>query len=134
MTKCVSQRLLIATTGFVLLVITGCGGGGVKLTEVKGTVTVDGQPVQGLEVSFEPQGVEGGSSLGYTQADGTYELHYPGGKTGAVIGTHTVRVVGSEMDEGGVSVKIPPKYNTQTELTFEVKSGSNTYDIPITTK
>jgi len=125
---------LFAVGTFVLLIAAGCGGGGVRLAEVTGTVTVDGQPTAGLEVRFDPQGGEGGSSLGYTQADGKYEAFYSGGKKGAVVGAHSVHVNPAETDEGGVTIKIPAKYNTASELTFEVKSGKNTFDIAITTK
>jgi len=123
---------LATVVAHVLLVTAGCGSGGVSLAEVTGTVTVDGQPVPGLEVSFEPQGGEGGTSLGYTGADGRYELFYAGGKKGAVIGPHRVQVNPSEMDEGDGLVTIPPRYNAQSELNFEVKSGSNAFDIAIT--
>ncbi|MCH5373622.1 MAG: hypothetical protein JJ992_06570 [Planctomycetes bacterium] len=124
---------LAVILSFVVLVVAGCGGGGVRLAEVSGTVTVDGKPVKGLEVAFDPQGEGAGSSLGYTQADGKYELFYAGGKKGAAVGMHTVRVTAAETDEGPATIQIPAKYNTKSELTFDVAPGTNTYDIPITT-
>jgi hypothetical protein len=127
--RTISATILL---GLGLLAFTGCGGDSVQLGEVKGTVTVDGQPVEGLEVRFNPE--EGGTSLGYTQADGSYELSFPGGAKGAVVGRHTVSVMAAETDDGSAKVEIPVRYNEESELTFEVKSGENTYNIEITTQ
>jgi hypothetical protein len=120
--------------GLMLLVLAGCGGGSVPLGEVTGIVTVDGQPAGGLEVRFNPAGDEGGTSLGNTKADGSYQLFYGGGGNGAVLGSHTVTVTPVETDGEGTPVQIPARYNAQSELTFDVKAGKNTFNIEITTK
>ncbi|MCL4203148.1 MAG: carboxypeptidase regulatory-like domain-containing protein [Pirellulaceae bacterium] len=118
--------------GSMLLVLAGCGGDSVSLGEVTGIVTVDGQPVGGLEVRFNPVGDAGGTSLGYTKADGSYQLFYGGGGNGAVLGSHTVSVTAAETDGEGAPVQIPARYNVQSELTFDVKAGKNTFNIEIT--
>jgi hypothetical protein len=61
--------LLVASVG-----ATGCNSGkrrSVKTVSVSGTVTLDGQPLEGVEVCFEA-GTHIGS--GVTRADGKYDL------------------------------------------------------------
>jgi hypothetical protein len=116
-----------------LAVVIGCGGGP-EMGEVTGTVTLDGNPTANLEVTFDPRDPgQGTTALGYTKADGTYELHYPGDKTGVPVGQYTVSIVGAEVDEeAGEPISIPERYNTQTELTATVEAGSNTIDFDLT--
>ena len=118
----------------VALSVAGCNTGG--LQDVKGKVTFDGRPVAGLEVRFEPiDPTIGTTAMGYTLADGTYQLHYPGDKTGAPAGEYKVSIGGGDTDgETGKRVRVPAKYNTATELTATVKSGSNTFDFDVTSK
>jgi len=110
----------------------GCGSG-FKLAQVSGTVTVDGAPVPNLQVVFEPQDKTQPSSIGFTQADGKYELRCSSGEPGAVPGAHTVRVTTVETDDpAGPPLTIPAKYNTSSQLTNEVKPGANTINVEIT--
>jgi hypothetical protein len=109
----------------------GCGSG-FKLAQVSGKVTVDGAPVPNLQVVFEPQDTTQPSSLGFTKADGTYQLRCTSGEDGAVVGQHIVRVTTVEVDDpAGPPLTIPEKYNTGSQLNFEVKAGENTIDLPI---
>ena len=98
--KTVKMRPAIALLLLAPVLLTGCGGG---LHEVTGKVTLDGRTVPGLEVRFEPKDPSiGTTAIGYTQADGTYRLHYPGDKHGAPAGDYTVRISGGETEgEGG---------------------------------
>ncbi len=118
----------------VALSVAGCGAGG--LQDVTGKVTFDGKPVAGLEVRFEPvDPTIGTTAIGYTVADGTYRLHYPGDKTGAPAGEYKVSIGGGDTDgETGKRVRVPAKYNTATELKATVKSGSNTFNFDTTSK
>lgn len=113
----------------------GCNSGK-PMGRVKGKVTLDGWPVKGLEVNFQPNDPAlGTTATGYTQADGTYRLHYPGDKEGAPAGEYTVSIAGGEADEEtGVKVSIPAKYNSQSELTRTVVAGENTIDFELTSK
>src|SRR5262245_29539592 len=76
--------------------ILACAGAGCRSPDkpvaVRGTVTLDGQPVAGAAVQFVPDG-EGLPAIGETQADGTYALttHEPG--DGAVPGKYMVVIV-----------------------------------------
>ncbi len=116
----------------VALSAAGCRSGG--LQDVTGKVTFDGKPLAGLEVRFEPvDPTVGTTAIGYTVADGTYRLHYPGDKTGAPAGEYKVSIGGGDTDgETGKRVRVPTKYNTATELKATVKSGGNTFDFDVT--
>jgi hypothetical protein len=113
--------------------------GGVKyppLARVSGTVTLDGKPIVGGQVSFLPmqEGLnapsKGGGSAARTDQKGHYVLYYVQDVPGAVIGKHFVQV--SAQSEIGLEM-VPPKYNTSSELVLEVKPGSNPLDIKLTT-
>lgn len=109
----------------------GCGSE-FKLAQVSGTVTVDGAPAANLQVVFEPQDKGQPSSLGFTKADGTYQLRCSSGVDGAVLGQHTVRVTPNEVDDpAGPPLTIPAKYNTSSQLMHEVKAGENKIDLQI---
>ncbi|MFO7906637.1 MAG: carboxypeptidase-like regulatory domain-containing protein [Planctomycetota bacterium] len=150
------MRISVVALCVVCLTCMGCGPGGPELGKVSGKVTMDGEPLDNALVTFSP--VEGGrSSSGKTDENGNYTLSFAD-RTGAVVGTHKVSVttltevegedmseVGSDSDAymeqamGGasdydnatVTEQIPAKYNTETELTFEVESGKNTHDIEL---
>ncbi|HET6573307.1 MAG TPA: hypothetical protein VFG68_06885 [Fimbriiglobus sp.] len=132
--KTVKSWALVALSILTAGLVGGCGGG---LSEVTGKVTLDGRPVRGLEVRFEPNDPSiGTTAIGYTQADGTYRLHYPGDKIGAPAGEYTVHISGGE--SGGEAdlppVRVAAKYNSASKLTATVKSGTNTFDFDVTSK
>lgn len=89
---------------------------------VTGKVTYGGQPLRAVEVQFDPVG-PGRNSVGYTNADGEYTLQYTASQAGALVGQHNVAV----FDRSG-QTSIPAEF---TRLTFEVKPGSNRFDIEI---
>lgn len=150
------MRISVVALCVVCLTCMGCGSGGPDLGEVSGTVTMDGEPLDNALVTFTP--VEGGrSSTGKTDENGNYTLSFAD-RTGALVGTHEVSVMtltdvegedmsevssdsdaymeqamggASDYDNATVTEQIPAKYNTETELTFEVESGKNTYDIEL---
>lgn len=140
----------------ILVVLCGCGGGGsdVKTAPVSGTVTVDGKPVEGLLVRFEPAAAEGSmkegwsDSSGVTDAQGRYRLATPTGQSGALIGPHGVTISEAptaEMvdatTEGAAAPKTKPKpglparYNAQSTLKFVVpKEGTKEADFGLASK
>jgi hypothetical protein len=115
-------------------------------------VTLDDKPLPNALVTFVPEG--GASpSTGTTDASGKYQLICQDRK-GAVVGKHNVSVTvlpeakpvqsmtsddpNYEKQATGAAAYTPPKlptiparYNTKTELQFEVKSGSNEFNIPL---
>lgn len=91
------------------------------LAEVSGTVTLDGKPLAGATVIFQP--VEGGrSSQGRTDASGRYELVYLRDIEGAIVGQHEVSI--TTFSEESPEERVPAKYNRQTELLVEVAPGA----------
>lgn len=101
------------------------------LYSVTGTVTLDGKPLEGAVVAFQPK-TEGakpnlklGMSVGKTNKEGKYTLSYAliDGKTyyGAVAGPHYVTI---RVDDPATQVEmLPPHYSSisTTRLSFEVK-------------
>lgn len=130
--KTANIRAALALPLLIAVLTTGCSGG---LSEVTGKVTLDGRPVRGLEVRFDPKDPSiGTTAMGFTQADGTYKLHYPGDKTGAPAGEYTVHITGGETDGEGPPARVAAKYNSASELTATVKSGHNEINFDVTSK
>ena len=136
-----SSRLVRLSALFVAVVsvgVTGCGGDTPPIGAVSGTITLNGQPLEGATVEFAP--AKGRGSIGVTDDKGTYVLKYTNTVDGALVGEHTVRITTgaprSASNEGGDSPggkpeRIPPAYNSQSEVKAEVKAGSNTFDYDI---
>lgn len=152
--------------GYWLLILgvflaSGCGGGSdkYKVFKVTGTVTLDGEAVEGAAVTFMPQSAEGVAAAGTTDASGEYSLQTAGvSKRGAVPGDYTVTVIKQVHTEVNPSGKAPPKgempvmspsvttestnvlpmkYSipTQSGLTATVSdSGSNSFDLELKSK
>jgi hypothetical protein len=120
------------------LSIVGCGEA-VKmppLGQVKGVVTMDGQPLANAVVSFEP--AKGRPSGATTNAEGKYELIYVETTRGALVGEHAVRIT-TYVEEGSPQAQtfketIPKKYNLKSELKENVKAGSNKIDFNLESK
>lgn len=144
-----SLRIL---TGFVItLAIVGCGGGA-SLPEgetgtVSGIVKLDGTPVaKGTGISFMRDS-DGALATGICDSAGGYALQMKGGLS-IVAGTYHIAVTAPnptaglteeqamELSMAGKLPKesdspIPERYRNLTESTiiFEVKPGSNTFDL-----
>lgn len=115
-----------------VLTLGGCAGGA-QLGEVGGTVTVDGQtPAEGSSITFIPtdgKSAGGGGSI----EGGKYATKVPVGnyKVEIRVPKPSKPVKGAPVEGPGpggpadIEESLPAKYNDQTELTFEVKSGKN---------
>jgi hypothetical protein len=128
------MRICLLLAAF-LVAAAGCGQGGVA--PVSGKVMLDGNPLPGVLLSYEPESSggqdAGGGSYATTDAAGAYTLHLVNGdKPGAVVGKHRVKIAApvdasSDRDLGGKApqpkVVLPARYNTSTELTMEVPPG-----------
>lgn len=112
----------------------GCGSGSDRpeLQPVEGTVTLDGKPVNGATVLFQP--ANGRPSKGVTDESGQYELIYRPGVEGAVLGTHkvsisTYREARPDAEDPALQAEqketIPAQYNVNTTLTAEVKADNS---------
>lgn len=113
----------------------GCGGRNV--VPVSGQVTLDGRPVAGVHVGFQPMATggeknPGGGSYAITDADGRFALKLvEGDGTGAVVGKHRVEIATRITDDPANDARpktnpkamIPAKYNKNSDLTYDVPSG-----------
>jgi len=122
-------RLLIGC-----LVAVGLGCGSTKFVPVSGKVTLNGQPLAGATVSFEPLGEDDSpspkpGSVGTTKADGTFTLKAISGASGAVPGKHRVRIIlagdnasGDDRPPPGAAPAktLPREYNTDSKRSFTV--------------
>ena len=138
--------------GVTLMSLPGCGSSSDRpeLGKVTGTITIGGKPLSGTIVVFFPD--NGRPSRGRTDADGKYELTYIGNTPGAKIGHHRVEIAPNEEDEdpseieaatAGESmsnaassakvpkVKVPARYNVNSELNADVKVGDNVFDFSL---
>lgn len=127
-----------------LFVFPGCGGPGdvPEIGSVHGTVKVNGEAKEGLQVVFQPE--EGRPSTGKTDSSGHYTLRYSEDEDGAKVGNGlmSISTPPPESDDccgGGEGFvdPIPPKYNASAadnpDMHKEVKSGDNTFDFDIDT-
>lgn len=115
-----------------LLFVTGCSEGGPDRGQVSGKITWKGEPVVDATVSFLP--VEGRASVGTTDQDGAYKLAYSKGKTGALLGEHTITISHDPNDPSiAPAVPLPAQFSirTTTPLKRTVEAGSNTIDIEL---
>jgi hypothetical protein len=128
---------LVGLFALSLLILAGCGSD--QLAEITGKVTLDGQPLAGAEVNFEPvDPTIGTTGTGYTQPpDGSYKIFYPGDKEGAPAGEYKVWIAGGEIEDeegGGSATKVPGKYSLENSpLTATVEAGkANVFDWELT--
>lgn len=126
---------IFSCLSFALLLATGCSGG--STGTVEGTVSVNGAPVNGLEVEFTR--VEGGGpAMAYTVNGGKYNLIVGRGNDQIPIGEYKVaiRVFSEDPTLEIPKFKLGPNYTKteETELRGTVKSGTNTLDFDLNTK
>lgn len=134
------QPVLPCVVATAMLLSAGCSSKSDQpaLGVVRGTVTIDGKPLEGAIISFSP--TKGGRvSQDKTDAKGAFNLIYIGSTRGAKTGEHSVRI--STACEGvdpatGQMVeheeRVPKRYNsTDTVLAADVKPGKNTVDFEL---
>lgn len=100
------------------------------LGRVYGKVTLDGEPLAGVIVNFQPE--SGRVSTAETDAQGNYDLIYIYGTNGAKVGKNTVSFRWPDGVEG--KKPLPKKYTGVTQEVVEVKSGRNTLNWELTSK
>jgi hypothetical protein len=85
------RRLMVLAAAAGLLSFTGCFGSKREAYEVTGTVTLNGQPLEFVQVEFWPEVSGGIRSTGTTDAEGKFTLKTDDGlATGASPGRHKV--------------------------------------------
>lgn len=108
-----------------LVVLAGCGGDG-GFAPVTGRVLLNGKPVEGAAVLFEPE-AGGVPATGVTNANGEFSLSTTGHGVGAAIGKHGVSVSkqvvaqpNRKVEEGEI---VPMKYETPEKYASTRTSG-----------
>ena len=143
--KCVStSRILSCVALVVISSMIGCRGDD-RVATVRGTVTLDGEPIGDASVTFMPKG-GGRPAFGITDAEGAYTLTTFEDGDGAMIGHQlvTITAVDEEMNEKAAAaaeelgslvevMQPPPKQiwrapqvyseSETSGLVFEVKRG-----------
>ena len=104
--------------------LAGCGDSGPQLAPVRGQVLMDDKPLAKATLEFSPEG-EGSTSLGVTDKNGYYELGYTRDKKGAMIGWHTVDIYHDPDIIRSPRIRIPHRYNVDSELREEVVDDDN---------
>ncbi len=125
-----------------VVVLFGCGDDGREAIE--GTVTFDGKPLAAGQISFLPVPGTKGPTAGATIEDGAFTIASAGG---TFAGKFRVEITATRpsnrkaMDhETGQMVNVPlqfilAKYNVQSQLTAEVKSGeANRFTFELTSR
>lgn len=88
------SRVRLLIVGLSLAGLCGCGSGRPKTVAVKGTVTYNGDPVEGASVVFFKE--QGAPATGETDADGVFVLTTFERHDGAVPGDYVVTVAKME--------------------------------------
>lgn len=129
----------------------GCGGpttdyAKLGLVEVSGTVTLDGDPIEGAAVYFYEEDQR--YCFGVTDADGRYQMMLNSEKSGVTTGEKLVKISTTsnplgESADGGMEEedpdakpktadeKIPPCYNKKSELRVTVSESDSSMDFDL---
>ncbi|MCA9236955.1 MAG: hypothetical protein KDA44_15875 [Planctomycetales bacterium] len=117
--------------------VCGCGPKApYDLAPVSGVVTLDGEPLAGGVVSFQPRAdgdvAPGPGSTGRCDKSGQFTLQTIKGEPGAVVGAHHVRIYSHSSDQpvasdddraGAPRERVPARYNYQSDLTADVPAA-----------
>ena len=149
----------LGTIALIVLVLGGCGepgGDDLPREPISGTVSFDGKPLANGTIQFQPASQAEGMAAGGMVVDGHFEVPRGEGpvpgkykvQIDSLTGTVSVPVPGLPASpEGDVmpgELKIPPKkmmqrrlipprYNSQTVLTAQVRPGGpNRYEFDLT--
>jgi hypothetical protein len=88
MVELTPRRRFVTVAGFIFGIVSGGCGPRLPLHQVTGTVTLDGRPLGGVIVMFQPEA--GPGAMDMTDASGRYDLQTPGRGRGAAAGRHSI--------------------------------------------
>jgi hypothetical protein len=134
------RGLALAFFGLALLLACGCGSRSGSRVEVSGTVTLDGQSVDGGAIVFLPQGDGDRPKTGTAIENGKHAIP---AERGPAPGKYRVEIrwqkptgkmIPSDdppnlMEE--TRQVVPEKYNARSDLTRDVEPGKNTFDFTL---
>ncbi len=158
MKSTITSAATLAWTSCLALALatsTGCGSGdgadyaSIGLVPITGTVTLDGQPLEGAVVMFEAPDTT--FCYGTTDAEGHYELKFnsevmgvpPGEKVvriGTTASTGEVDTEGADDDDDAVARRkkkrdpneqVPEAYNEDSQIKATVSDSQTVYDFAL---
>jgi hypothetical protein len=129
--RLLARATLLAAIPGVLL-ICGCGGPGAR-EAITGTVTFDGKPLDKGEITLIPQTNTKGPTAGAEIVGGKFTIPAAGGTFAGKFRVEITasrptgrkgidRLTGTPMS--GSEQYIPSRYNTESQLTADVKAGA----------
>lgn len=130
------------TLALLAVISIGCGqSSDLDKVVVRGTVTLDGQPIPNGELRFIPTGGTKGSISGGPIKDGAYVAQ---GRGGVPVGEHRVEIKAYRpatkpgqpvSPEGGPAEQyLDKRFNEQTTLTAKIDASTETQDFQLTSK
>ena len=101
--------------------------------KVTGVVTLDGEPLVGAKVSFDP--AVGTSLIAVTDESGRFSLDLTESGESA-IGKYAVRILHSPAEsvgetDSGKPDRVPARYNRDTELVVDIRDGENSFNFSL---
>ena len=123
----------------VVLMLAGCEQRRYVIVPVSGRITLDGKLVEGIRVTFQPQG-GGPVSVGVTDKEGRYTLQrIDTQQPGALIGTHWVYFSSatenlSQDADRPFKIQLPEKYKKKMIMFTVLPNGTNQADFHLTTR
>ena len=139
-----SPKTVALVGGILAAVITsGCGGSGRPGAQIRGTVTLDGEPIPDGSIAFLPMDVVQAKSTTGQIAEGKYEVT----QQSEVLGTHRVEIRAAR-PTGRMLPSFPPSkepaeeleqyipkiYNQNSTLTIDVQPGANEANFDLTSQ
>jgi hypothetical protein len=140
-TKKPSRLLTCAIVTIALLTLGGCGDS--RRQGIQGTVTFDGRPIPDGYIKLLPKDGTHGPTAGANIKDGHFAIKPD---KGTFVGVFRVEILASkqtgQMIVDAVTGEktpsrqpyIPSKYNTQSELTAQIKEGQNDLKFELTSE
>jgi hypothetical protein len=129
----IRRSALTVYCSWFLVFLAGCGSSQLETAPVRGTITIDGKPLETGKVRFVPE--RGRGATGDIQPDGTYTLTTYSAGDGATVGKHRVSIVARaagqkravESEEPLPPSLIPEHYADESKsgLDFEVRAGQD---------
>jgi len=111
--------------------LSGCGNT-IPTASVSGTITINGKPVQGVEVQFVPE-AKIRPSIGMTDANGRYKAEFLSSQSGVALGRCVVQL--SIFRGESMRNYLPKKFNedaaSNPDFNLDVVKGGITFDYDI---
>jgi hypothetical protein len=138
MSSCCDVRAIVASA--TLIVILGVAGCGAPAASVSGKVTFSGNEIDSGAIKFVSIGVPKGSEKAVTE-DLRYGNYLIDVGRGVTAGKYKVEIYGNlktaplegdrDMQSSSPEGAIPAKFNTESQLTVEIKGGENVFDFDL---